>query len=224
MKDKEDFIIANPYQKTADDEALIRQASPGIKRSTDWEKDCLREYKTRVRDYYRIIQKRRCAYCRTVVRTSQAPAEIEHIIPKSQNPQWMYEPFNQCMSCKSCNTKKSTKNVLSDQNVTVFPLQSADYILVHPHIDRYSQHINIIEGILYQGLTVKGSDTIRICGLNRYELAADRAEDKIKEEKSLDEQALLSLVKHIGKPLVNVYAKFQERIHEICEEFKQKVD
>ena len=94
-------------------------------------------------------------------------------------------------------------------------------MLVHPHIDRYSQHINLIDDILYEGLTDKGRETIRICGLNRYELAADRTEDRIKEERTLDEKALLALVNHNGQPLVNVFAKFEERIHEICEEYKR---
>lgn len=223
MKVIENFIIDTPYVKTASDNALISQASPNGYQADDWEKACLQDYKARVREYYRKKQNRRCAYCRTIVRTSQVSPEIEHIVPKSVRPLWMYEPFNHCMSCKTCNTKKSTKNVLSDETVTTIPLKSEGYLLVHPHIDRYSQHINIIDGILYEGLTDKGRETIRICELDRYELAADRAEDKIKEEKTLDEQALLTLVNHTGKPLVNVYAKFKKRIHEICEEYKQEI-
>lgn len=222
MKAIEDFLIDAPYVRTASDDALIAQASPHGNNADDWEKTCLSEYKLRAREYYRKKQNRRCAYCRTIVRTSQASPEIEHIVPKSDKPDWMYEPFNQCVSCKMCNTKKSTRNVLSNKNVTILPRKSADYLLVHPHIDSYSQHINIIDGILYEGLTDKGRDTIKICELDRYELAVDRAEDKIKEEKSLDEQALLALVNHSGKPLVNVYEKFEKRIHEICEEYKQE--
>jgi len=221
MKAIEDFLIDAPYVKTVTDEALIAQASPTGNNADDWEKSCLSEYKIRAREYYRKKQNRRCAYCRTIVRTSQASPEIEHIVPKSDKPDWMYESFNQCVSCKMCNTKKSTKNVLKKKNATILPRKSTAYLLVHPHIDRYSKHINIIDGILYEGLTKKGRETIRICELDRYELAAERAEDKIKEEKTLDEQALLALVNHSGKPLVNVYEKFEERIHEICEEYKK---
>lgn len=223
MKTIEDFLIDSPYVRNDFDNALITQASPKENHADDWEKSCLSEYKKRERDYYFKKQNRRCAYCRTIIKTSQASPEIEHIVHKSGRPEWMYESFNHCISCKMCNTKKGIKNVLSNDVVTDLPRQSAGYLLVHPHIDRYSQHINIIKGILYEGLTEKGRETIRICELDRYELAADRAEDNIMEEKSLDEQALLALVKHSGKPLVNVYKKFEERIHEICEEYKQEV-
>lgn len=219
----EDFVIAHPYTKSAEDIALIKQASPRGNHSDDWEATCLSEFKIRARDYYRKMQNRRCAYCRTIVKTSQASPEIEHIIPKSVKPDWMYEPFNLCMSCKKCNTKKSTNKVLTDECVKALPLDSDSYTIIHPHIDKYSEHINIIQDIFYEGLSDKGKETIRICELDRYELAADRAEDKIKEDKSLDEQILLSLVKHSGKPLVNVMAKFEERIHEICEEYKQEM-
>lgn len=222
MKDLEDFVIAAPYTKTVEDNALIKQASPKDNHSSDWENPCLDEFKQRARDYYRKKQNRRCAYCRTVIRTSQASPEIEHIIPKSDKPAWMYEPFNLCLSCKMCNTKKSTKKVLKDKTVVSLPKDSDSYKLVHPHIDRYSDHINIIDDILYEGLTKKGKETIRICELNRYELAADRAEDKIKEGKTIDEKALLSLVNHKGKHLINVMEKFEERIHEICAEYKSE--
>lgn len=221
MKDLEDFIIDAPYNITPADDVLINQASPNGEQLDDWEKSCLDDFKQRVRDYYRKKQNRRCAYCRTIVRTGQSSPEVEHIVPKSDRPMWMYEPFNLCMSCKACNTKKSTKNVLTYKNIATFPYDSQSYLLVHPHIDRYSQHINLIDDILYEGLTDKGRETIRICGLNRYELAADRAEDRIKEERTLDEKALLALVNHNGQPLVNVLAKFEERIHEICEEYKR---
>ena len=222
MKDLEDFVIAAPYTKTVEDNALIKQASPKGNHSSDWENPCLDEFKQRARDYYRKKQNRRCAYCRTVIRTSQASPEIEHIIPKSDKPAWMYEPFNLCLSCKMCNTKKSTKKVLKDKTVVSLPKDSDSYKLVHPHIDRYSDHINIIDDILYEGLTKKGKETIRVCELNRYELAADRAEDKIKEGKPIDEKALLSLGNHKGKPLINVMEKFEERIHEICAEYKSE--
>lgn len=221
MKECEDFIITEPYAQTASDISLIHQASPNGENPDDWGKSCLDDYKDRVREYYRKAQKRRCAYCRTIIKTSLASPEIEHIVPKTSRPEWMYKSFNLCVSCKICNTKKSTSNVLYNNDTDELPADSLGYLIVHPHIDRYSQHINIIDDILYEGLTDKGRETIRICKLDRYELAADRAEDILRSEKSLDEQALLALVNHNGKPLVNVIAKFEERIHEICEEYKE---
>lgn len=220
MTDYEDFVINESYPKTVEDNALILQASPNEKHSNDWEKDCLHDFKARVRAHYLREQKRRCAYCRTEIRTSQVSAEIEHIIHKASKPDWMYEPFNLCVSCKMCNTKKSIKRVLKNGTFNSLPRNSTDYVIVHPHIDQYSQHINIIDGILYEGISPKGRKTIEICKLDRFELAAERAADKIKEEKTLDERTLLSFVAHHGTPLVNVYEKFEERIHQIFEEYK----
>ena len=220
MTQEEDFVISAPYVRTTSDNKLIKQASPNINKAKDWYKDCLHDFKFRVREYYLREQNRRCAYCRTIIRTSQASAEIEHIIDKSGNPKWMYEPFNLCVSCKMCNTKKNRKRVLVKGTFNSLSHCSSDYKIVHPHLDQYSQHINIIDDILYEGLTDKGRETIKICSLDRYELAADRAEDKIKEEKSLDERAILSLADHQGKLLVNLTARFEERIHQIVQDYK----
>ena len=221
MREVDDFVIDAPYEITPEDATLISQASPFDNNSEDWEKTCLSGFKDRIRRYYLKKQNRRCAYCRTVIRISQASSEIEHIVPKSFNPRWMYEPFNLCLSCKICNTKKSTKSVLDTDESQKLPKLSEEYLLVHPHIDKYSEHIRIIEDVLYEGLTEKGQDTIRICELDRYELAADRAEDILKSERPLSERFLLSLVQHQGHCLVNVYSEFEERVHELFQEYNR---
>lgn len=220
MNALEDFIIQRPYLKTNEDEDLINQASPGVNHHRDWEKKCLSPFKERARDHYRIQQNRRCAYCRTIIKSSQSSPEVEHIVHKSSRSDWMYETFNLCVSCKSCNTKKHTKNVLRNKHVINLPHKSTSYLIVHPHIDQYSSHIEIVDDILYKGLTTKGRNTIQICGLDRYELAADRAEEKIKTEGHEYERVILELISRMRKPLVNVLDKFEERIHEICEEYK----
>lgn len=35
--------------------------------------------------------------------------EIEHIIPKSVHPEWMYEPIKLCVACSICNSSKRVK-------------------------------------------------------------------------------------------------------------------
>lgn len=221
MTEKEDFIIRSPYQKIPEDNVLISQASPTENQASDWEKSCLRKYKDRLRDYYLVTQKRRCAYCRTIIKTSQVSPEIEHIIAKDLVPKWMYESFNLCISCKMCNTKKSIKKVLNHNEYVSLPVTSDSYIIVHPHIDCYSQHIRLIEGILYEGLTDKGKETISVCGLDRYELAADRAEDKIRECSLQFDKVLLALIEKRERPLVNFVERLKERIKQIIEDYKE---
>lgn len=221
MNEKEDFIIDEVYPIEAMDEALINKASPDVKKSTDWNKHCLVAYKQRVRDFYLKKQHRYCAYCRTKIKTSQAQAEIEHIVSKSNKPAWMYNPFNLCVSCKSCNTKKNNKKILARNYGEELPKQSTDYKIVHPHLDRYSQHINILDRIFYVGISDKGKNTINTCALDRYELAADRAEEIIRNEGDILEKIMLTLLEKREKPLLNIENKFLDRIKEMISEYKK---
>lgn len=111
-----------------------------------------------------------------------ATSEIEHIVPKSKRPQWMYEPFNLCLSCKLCNGIKGyKKRILEDRaaNASSLPRLSDDYKLIHPYLDRYSEHIELVDGVLYRGKSEKGKYTIWLCGLDRYQVAAERADTLI---------------------------------------------
>ena len=218
----EDFIIGQPYSVILDDCNSIRKASPNSKKSKDWDKKCLDGFKGRVRDYYFKVQKRRCAYCRCVIKTSQAPAELDHIVPKSSEPDWMYEPFNLCVSCKSCNTKKGWKKVLKGSFEGNLPQDSDSYLIVHPHIDRYSDNIRIIGGVFYEGISDKGKWTIKKLQLDRYELAADRAEERIMQGYDNYTKILLAFSEPRDRPLVNCFDAFLDRITELIEEFKQQ--
>lgn len=222
MNDLDNFIIDKPYPLTDKDKKAIALASPDGYHYKDWEKPCLNELKERIREYYRKKQHRRCAYCRTIVKRSQASPEDEHIVPKSKHEEWMYETFNMCYSCKSCNTNKGyQKPILSDEKIAYLPHVSKGYLIVHPHIDTYSEHIEIIDDVLYKGISQKGRDTIKTCGLNRYELAVDRAEDVIREKGSKYEGYLIALVDaDRNRNLVDVVNRFKESVHELCEEYK----
>lgn len=222
MNQDEDFIISSPYKITREDESLIKRASPVAKKSADWENPCLEEFKRRVREYYWREQNYRCAYCRTKIKASQASPEIEHIVPKSEHDSdWMYTPFNLCVSCHMCNTKKRIKNVLSNEVNTYvsLPDDSSEYIIIHPHRDKYSKHIQIIDDIIYKGISDKGKKTIEICNLDRYELAVDRAEEKMIKEGTVDEKILYGLIKSDESSMVDDVDKFMERIKNICRQY-----
>lgn len=223
MNKFEDFIIDEPYNMTEVDLAAIELASPGgVNVYTDWEKSCLNDLKERLRTYYGRKQHRYCAYCRTRVNDSQASAEVEHIVPKSKHPEWMYEPFNMCYSCRMCNTVKGyNKPILANDNTESLPHLSNGYLLIHPHLDNYSRHIEIVDNVLYKGKTKKGKYTIKTCGLNRYALAAERAEAIIRSRGSKSEGYLLALVDtDKNRNLVDVISRYKERIHDMCEEYK----
>ena len=178
MDEIEDFIIDKPYELTEEDKKAIHKASPKKKDDSHWKKACLSGFKTRFRDYMKPKQNYCCAFCRLDLHSNEATPEIEHIVGKDDFPDWMYEPFNLCLSCKLCNTKKSTKKVLVDESVTRLPHDSSAYLIVHPYLDKYSDYIEIVGNVLYRGkdgIRGKGYNTIEKYALDRYEVALARA-------------------------------------------------
>ena len=177
-----DFMIQSPYTITLADKKAIEKASTGYPKAEDWNHSTLKSFKERVRVHYRKQQNKKCAYCRMDVSTATSYFHIEHIVPKSLHPEWMYEPLNLCIACANCNSAKNNQEVLSDKNTAVLPADSSGYIIIHPHFDRYFEHIEIVGGLLYKGLTPKGTKTIEICNLTRIGLLAERAKQLITKD------------------------------------------
>lgn len=223
MKATEDFVIDHPYELTDEDKQNIREASPGEKDESHWEKGCLSGFKSRFR--YSMIKKQyyRCAYCRLELHPNEVTPEIEHIVPKSLKPDWMYETFNLCLSCKLCNTKKGhKKKVLKDETAEELPRDSKAYLMVHPHLDRYSDNIEFVGDILYKGISDKGKYTIWLCELNRYEVAAARAMDLIKQGVIDETKTILLLSDQKNQDLVDNLNAFLEVINERIRIYKEE--
>lgn len=125
------------------------------------------------------------------VSTATSYFHIEHIVPKSVHPEWMYEPFNLCVACPNCNSAKNSLEVLENKEIADLPTESSDYLIIHPHIDRYFDNIEIVDGLLYKGLTKKGEYTIKLCNLTRPELLSERARVFIQQEQKPDSYSKL---------------------------------
>lgn len=100
-----------------------------------------------VREHCLVEQKYRCAYCRIEKKESHGLTwDVDHIIPKALYPRFLYEPKNLVVSCKACNIAKSNSDVLTRSLRANAPLpeDSESYKIVHPHIDVYSHHFEII--------------------------------------------------------------------------------
>lgn len=186
-----DFVITSPYTMTSADIKAVSKASNGNPQKEDWEKSSLKAYKDRVRRYYRQQQNKKCVYCRMNVSTATSYFHIEHIVPKSVHPEWMYEPFNLCVACPNCNSAKNSQEVLENKEIADLPTESSDYLIIHPHIDRYFDNIEIVDGLLYKGLTKKGEYTIKLCNLTRPELLSERARVFIQQEQKPDSYSKL---------------------------------
>lgn len=186
-----DFVITSPYAMTSADIKAVSKASKGKPQKEDWENSSLKAYKDRVRQYYRQQQNRKCVYCRMDVSSATGYFHIEHIVPKSVHPEWMYEPFNLCLACPQCNSAKNIQEVLDNTDITDLPTESSDYLIIHPHLDRYFDNIEIVDGLLYKGLTKKGEYTIKLCNLTRSELLSERARVFIQQEQEPDSYSKL---------------------------------
>lgn len=177
-----DFLIESPYEMIDEDRWAIRSAiGGGVPQKEQWNKSCLKVFKNHVKEYYDDAQNGQCAYCRMKVSLATGFYHIEHIAPKSLYPQWMYEPLNLCLACPNCNSAKNSKDIISMSDVDEIPRYSDAYLIVNPHLDKYFEHIEIIDGLLYRGITDKGKFTIKVCHLTRVELLAERAEKLIED-------------------------------------------
>ncbi|WP_413739569.1 HNH endonuclease [Sodalis sp. RH14] len=172
----------------------------------------LKNLKKHIKDHYIIAQDYTCPYCQQKIVVDHNMAwDIEHIIPKSTHPSFLFKPLNLCIACKDCNTEKDNKNVLVNATRKTLPIKSEDYIISHPHLDNYDSDIKVIEESLYfLPKTDKGRKTIEICGLLRFIYKYSNygnVQQSIKEGILAYTQALLNTSNPIEE---NLYLSFIE--------------
>ncbi|MCP1441096.1 hypothetical protein J3D54_000228 [Pseudomonas sp. GGS8] len=101
--------------------------------------------------------------------------EIDHIIAKAivGMARFTYERMNLVAICKRCNKNKSDKPVLMRAltNYCSYPISPDDYLWVHPYIHRYSEHIKIHEGYIFEPIggrsnKARAEALINACGLS----------------------------------------------------------
>jgi len=167
-------IIDRPVEFNAESLALIEKKNSDPEFThTNWGDDDLKALRAEVRNHYRTIQRLQCVYCKEPIGIRAAhAAPIEHIVPKSQYLEFIFEPKNLCVICPDCNEYKGKNEVLHKPVITGarrkrYPTASSSFRIVHPHIDDYEAHI-IKANRVYVDLTPKGHYTIGICKLNRF--------------------------------------------------------
>ena len=101
-----------------------------------------------VKQHYLDEQGFRCAYCRMVKKERHgATWDVEHILPKSIFPQFLFEPENLAAACKECNSHKDACQVLASNstNQKQYPTNKNAYLIMHPHYDKFSDHFELTE-------------------------------------------------------------------------------
>lgn len=127
-----------------------------------------------IREHYLGQQRYRCAYCKIEKKESNGMTwDVEHILPKSLYPEYLFHPENLAVACKECNVPKDNHDILLGAKPVSFPRGIGRYSIVHPHFDNYDDHIEIsvVGGKrIYRILNdKKGKQTYIICNLSRFD-------------------------------------------------------
>jgi hypothetical protein len=137
-----------------------------------------------IRDHYLLEQRFLCAYCRTEHKQRHGLTwDVEHVIPKASYPRFLFESENLALACKECNISKGNKNVLVKKipKKAGLPTKAEDFLIIHPHYDVYSDHmeIAIVDNKLFHRPKNKdkGKETFIICDLVRFSYSFGEWED-----------------------------------------------
>lgn len=128
------------------------------------------KFKAEVKKYYYWGQQCRCCYCSSYLVPNASTYHADHIVDKATYKNFTFELNNFGVACAVCNTHKGKKNVLTDKpedSLTKLPADKDDYLIVHPHLDEWSDHL-MFDGdgfIRSINSTGKGKNTIDICGI-----------------------------------------------------------
>lgn len=168
--------ILNHYEFTLSELELIRNNFNSHK---DWEKDVFNDIKVNIRSFLRSQQFNKCCYCKRELGFDIKEVDIEHIIPKATHELFTFHHNNLALACPGCNTSKGDEPVLNKAVISRYPKTSANIKIVHPHYDKYSEHIEIVQECFYIGKTKKGRYTIDICNLSRVYYVKQSMQKKI---------------------------------------------
>lgn len=125
--------------------------------------------KSRIKKSCMHQQKLRCCYCHGFTNsTNNNEWDLEHILCEKDYPQLFSEPLNLAVACKRCNGNKKHKNVLIETfigDLDVVPASADDYIIPHPHLTIWNEHMSHTAYLIYEGKTEKGRTLIDVCEL-----------------------------------------------------------
>ena len=141
-------MIATPITYCAEDLALVRAfraESPEAQPGSYWADPSLESLRSRVKTFYIAAQNTRCCYCNRHLGTDNHRMwDVEHIVPRSRHARFMFEPANLAASCPDCNNEKADKDSLVNTKRKTYPRNSDAFRIVHPHFDRFEDHIHQI--------------------------------------------------------------------------------
>lgn len=173
MKPRHRAPVLHPLRSMTDEEhAAVKRLA--IKKEVDWSTSdgphgvLIKKFREEIKEHYFTAQRRRCCYCSIELHDHKITYDAEHILDKSEYPEYMFEPGNLAASCRLCNQSKSNRSVsASGVRFTKLSSNKDDYSVLHPHLDEWHDHLtfDLIGRITPVELSAKGPETIRICGM-----------------------------------------------------------
>ncbi|MBL5863511.1 HNH endonuclease [Serratia fonticola] len=114
----------------------------------EWDSIEVETLKPKIKAYKEEIQDSKCCYCdRSSLGEARMVLDIEHIIPKSKKIKHMFTLKNLAMSCRRCNFKKKDRVEFLSCSVDELPkrlFRSKYYMIIHPNLDEYNNHLEKI--------------------------------------------------------------------------------
>jgi 5-methylcytosine-specific restriction endonuclease McrA len=108
----------------------------------------------------------RCEYCHLHEDNSYYTHEIDHIYAEKHGGETL--SHNLCLACALCNRYKGSDLCSLD------PQTGAIAVLFHPRRDPWTAHFRLARNGQIDAHSATGRVTIKVLGLNRVELVADR--------------------------------------------------
>ena len=192
-----DFTLINKISGLSEEEQKTLIDNPFTAKEA-WLINTYEPIKQRIKKELILEQLDRCAYCRKIIESDGKYEPLEHIVAKSIKVCWMFEPKNLVVTCDSCNNLKGKDRTLQQafDNSIEYPTTSDAFIIFHPHYDTWSDHLAFEDDIFIVPIeNSKGSNTIRICKLFRYNIILNRAKELKLDQKSQAKKTLYRLQK-----------------------------
>lgn len=175
-------VFTTPKSFTAAEHLLLK--TKGATDSKFWytqeepHKKLIAKFKDDIKNHYYDGQLRRCCYCSAELQHHKGTYDAEHIMDQHGYPQFMFDFSNLAVACKLCNRGKHTDEVVADKvSTTSVPCSSEHYIIVHPHLDEWQEHLEFDRWnrIISKADSSKGKATIKTCKI--YHLNSARLAD-----------------------------------------------
>jgi 5-methylcytosine-specific restriction endonuclease McrA len=160
------------------------------------------KFKKKLKGDLRSLQLAQCCFCRRQL-SDDGTVHIEHFVDKSIYGDYTFEIQNLALACSTCNGAKNgytlhISALLKKRAVRhgkahsprcpalasaltaglPYPAIATSFRWVHPHLDNFSDHIELVRGWVYSRVTLKGYRTIRSAKLNQIAALEMRAAEE----------------------------------------------